>query len=121
MLQSIVTNYKVSTSTSKHQVHILWGANIARFAHAVQDLLGRGALWSPRPLLGYAFGGIRDAGFGLYGRCNFLKAILEDRWAGKPLLMLFIFPCFDDLPCLKLALISCTMLSVPEPTATDSS
>lgn len=54
-----------------------------KYTLPMQDMLGRGAIWTPRPLLGYAFGGVRNAGIGLYGRCENLKAMLEDRWAGK--------------------------------------
>ena len=59
----------------------------------VQDLIGRGALFSPRPLFGYALGGIRDAGFGVYAKCSHLKAVLEDRWAGEPAAYITPLPC----------------------------
>ncbi len=48
----------------------------------VQDLLGRGTLWSKRPLLGYAFGGLRDVGFGVYARVDQIRGSLQERWAG---------------------------------------
>ncbi|KAL3142652.1 hypothetical protein ABBQ38_002961 [Trebouxia sp. C0009 RCD-2024] len=46
------------------------------------DLLGRGTLWSKRPLLGYLMGGCRDAGFGVYAKCGHLQHLLKERWAG---------------------------------------
>ncbi len=48
----------------------------------MQDLLGRGTLWSKRPLLGYAFGGLRDVGFGVYARVDRIRGSLQERWAG---------------------------------------
>lgn len=59
----------------------------------MQDLLGRGALWSKRPLIGYAFGGLRDAGFGIYARVDQIRNTLQGRWAGK-LLTVLIDPNF---------------------------
>ncbi|DBA76614.1 TPA: hypothetical protein ACH3X2_008662 [Trebouxia sp. C0005] len=47
------------------------------------DLLGRGTLWSKRPLLGYAFGGLRDVGFGVYARVDRIRGSLQERWAGQ--------------------------------------
>ena len=49
----------------------------------LQDLLGRGALWSKRPVFGYLMGGCRDAGFGVYAKCGILRKLLKRRWAGK--------------------------------------
>ena len=49
----------------------------------LQDLLGRGTLWSKRPWLGYFMGGLRDGGFGVYAKCGKLKQTLQQRWAGE--------------------------------------
>ncbi len=49
--------------------------------------MGRGTLWSKRPLVGYAFGGVRDVGFGIYARCDQIRSSLQERWAGKSWLL----------------------------------
>ena len=48
----------------------------------LQDLLGRGTLWSKRPVFGYLMGGCREAGFGVYARCDNIRKLLKRRWAG---------------------------------------
>jgi len=71
-------------------------------------LLGRGTLWSKRPLLGYAFGGLRDVGFGVYARVDRIRGSLQERWAGVSppacigrafTLLSWHLPCLQRIMC----------------------
>ena len=46
--------------------------------YVTQDLLARGMTFSPRPVLGSLFGGRRDLTFGIYGRADEARKLLED-------------------------------------------
>ena len=52
---------------------------------AVQDLLARGMTFSPSPRFGTLFGGRRDLTFGIYGRADAARDLLQEKWSGMPL------------------------------------
>ena len=50
--------------------------------HVVQELLARGMTFSPRPFFGNLFGGRRDLTFGIYGRADEARKLLDEKWSG---------------------------------------
>jgi len=53
--------------------------------HVTQDLLARGTTYSPRPVLGNLLGGRRDLSFGIYGRADEARRLLDEKWSGESL------------------------------------
>ena len=51
----------------------------------MQDLLTRGMTFSPSPRFGTLFGGRRDLTFGIYGRADAARDLLQEKWSGGPL------------------------------------
>jgi hypothetical protein len=58
-----------------------------------QDLFARGQSFSPHPLLRYALGGRRDFAFGIYGKADAARALLQDKYAGARAHMLVHLLC----------------------------
>ena len=57
---------------------------------STQDLLARGMTFSPSPRFGTLFGGRRDLTFGIYGRADAARDLLQEKWSGVPLQMIFM-------------------------------
>ena len=53
-----------------------------------QDLLARGMTFSPRPFFGNFLGGRRDLSFGIYGRADEARKLLDEKWSGMRLRVL---------------------------------
>ncbi len=53
--------------------------------HVTQDLLARGTTYSPRPVFGNLLGGRRDLSFGIYGRADEARRLLDEKWSGESL------------------------------------
>ena len=51
----------------------------------MQDLLARGMTFSPSPRFGTLFGGRRDLTFGIYGRADAARDLLQEKWSGVSL------------------------------------
>jgi len=51
--------------------------------HVTQDLLARGTMYSPRPVFGNLLGGRRDLSFGIYGRADEARRLLDEKWSGE--------------------------------------
>ena len=49
----------------------------------MQERLGEGHLFSPHKFLGYRFGGLHDFAWGMFGRRNMARRVLEGNWAGR--------------------------------------
>jgi hypothetical protein len=49
----------------------------------LQDLFARGSHFKPHPIIGYLLGGRRDFAFGIYGRSNEARRLLQHKWAGE--------------------------------------
>ena len=50
----------------------------------MQDLLARGMTFSPSLRFGSLFGGRRDLTFGIYGRADAARDLLQEKWSGGP-------------------------------------
>lgn len=58
-------------------------------AALAQDLLARGMTFSPAPVFGNFFGGRRDLTFGIYGRADEARKLLDEKWSGEHSIRLF--------------------------------